>query len=153
MPSTKPPNSHLIFNFPGGVHYKLEVLDLSHNSLASVRNLHLDGLTALKELVLAHNHLISLPAHAFPASVTLTSLDLRSNRILNLHATTFKGLESLEELYLSRNRLSSFPKDVFQGLGAVSYLEINKNKLVEVAGLTFMGLENVKVFTSYVRSS
>ncbi len=50
---------------------------LSHNNISSVRHLGLGGLVALRELSLAGNGIISLPADAFAGAAMIRRLDLR----------------------------------------------------------------------------
>ncbi len=51
--------------------------DLSHNNISSVRHLGLGGLVALRELSLAGNGIISLPADSFAGAAMIRRLDLR----------------------------------------------------------------------------
>ncbi len=68
-------------------YYLLERLDLSSNEISSIRQISLDGLVSLRELRLAGNRIVSLPAGAFGgAGMLLRSLDLRNNKIVSLEA-------------------------------------------------------------------
>ena len=142
-------------------------LNLSDQSITTLKAGDFDGLSSLRSLSLAKNTLSSLPAGIFSGLSSMSSLDLRSNTLsslpdgvfselssmgrLNLSynsldslsANTFSGLSALTGLDLGNNQLSSLPADIFSGLSSMNWLSLSSNQLSSLPDALFSGLASL----------
>lgn len=84
---------------------KLQVLDLSGNSLGNINSTMFEGLNDLQRLNFSHTNITKFNFNAFEHPEKMISIDLSYNRLneLNLNLTT--NFEDLKELYLQENDL------------------------------------------------
>ena len=102
---------------------------LKNQSITSLKEGDLDGLTSLTDLDLRENDLTTLPAGVFKDLTSLTSLGLQDNDLKTLPLGTFDGLTSLTFLGLSNNDLKTLPTGIFDNLTALTRLWLNENDL------------------------
>ena len=119
-------------------------LDLSSESIASLKAGDFDGLTALKELDLSNNSLSSLSAGIFDRLTALKELDLSNNSLSSLSAGIFDRLTALKELDLSNNSLSSLSAGIFDGLTALEGLNLGNNSLSSLTADIFSKLTKLE---------
>lgn len=131
----------------------LEVLDLSHNLITTLKDSQLNALTKLKDLNLSNNRLIG--KNAVPIEITSSWRVLEK---LNLSCNWLKGElprailmigtdeNRLLELDLSYNYLSSIPSDFSFKLRSLKKLWLVANNLSKVPENVLQGSENIEIF-------
>ena len=115
-------------------------LDMSGESIGSLKSGDFAGLSNLISLVLPRNTFTTLPANVFSGLTSLTNLQLPTGALSSLDAQAFSGLTALKVLNLSDNDLDSLPGTVFSGLTALETLELNDNDLETLPAGLFSGL-------------
>ncbi|XP_041278331.1 transforming growth factor beta activator LRRC32-like isoform X1 [Onychostruthus taczanowskii] len=86
---------------------KVEVLDLSHNSLYNgMAEYFIKEAPALQYLSLADNSIIMISQKMFQGSPNLVEIDLQSNIIMEIEEGAFETLVSLSKLNLSKNSIT-----------------------------------------------
>ncbi|KAI8533899.1 hypothetical protein RHMOL_Rhmol10G0046400 [Rhododendron molle] len=114
-------------NFDGFL--KLEVLDLSHNSLSGTISLQMDGLASLKLLSLGYNQFTgSVPTH-LGKSMVLEKLGLYSNQFVGKIPEDIANYSNLIAIDLSYNNLSGSIPDRFKELPNLQVLDLSSNSL------------------------
>lgn len=108
-------------------------LDLSHNSIAELKEGDFEGLYRLETLRLAHNQLTSLQPGVFRNSSgsLLRHLDLSSNQLHALKQHYFLDLPGLEELLLFNNRITQVESSALAGLGSLRKAYLSHNRLTD----------------------
>lgn len=94
-------------------HRKIINIDVSHNSLESVRSNDFRGITDLEIINLSYNRIQRIGAGAFLALSKLASLDLSFNRISSFSGALFVNNNKLENLNVMGNPLTIFSFTVF----------------------------------------
>ncbi len=125
----------------------LQTINLRSNSLGSRLHSDLfDGLTSLEELSLQDNLLQAedLPEDLFDGLTSLQTLNLSDNVVASLPADLFDGLTSLESLDLDQNSLTSLPADLFDGLTSLENLDLDENSLASLPEDLFDGLTKLE---------
>ncbi|MGR3914825.1 MAG: fibronectin type III domain-containing protein [Gammaproteobacteria bacterium] len=97
------------------------------------------GLSALTELDLSQNLLVTLPQRVL-AIPTLTILNLSRNALRELQPHAFNETPALAELDLNRNHLSRLPANVFNNTPNLVKLNLNDNQLSALPGNVFAPL-------------
>ena len=104
-------------------------LEMSGESIASLKTGDFAGLTNVTSLGLGGNTFTTLPANVFSGLSSLQILTLSPGDLTSLDARAFSGLTLLENLDLVLNELGSLPDGVFSGLSALTSLNLNQNEL------------------------
>ena len=115
-------------------------LDMSGESIGSLKSGDFAGLTNLISLVLSRNTFTTLPANVFSGLSALGTLELPTGALSSIDAQAFSGLTALKILNLSDNDLDSLPGTVFSGLTALEKLELNDNDLTALPAGVFSDL-------------
>ena len=118
-------------------------LDMSFQSIASLKSGDFAGLTSLTALALGGNSFTMLPADVFSDLTALTHLPLNDNALESLPADVFSSLTALTVLNLQGNALESLPADVFSGLTALTTLDLDDNALESLPGTVFSSLTSL----------
>lgn len=105
----------------------IEILDLSHNSLAAFE-VNPKGMSSLEELYLNSNKITSISYISFAGLNELRELHLEFNNILTIHPKAFSPLKSLRILHLSDNRDLQVTGEVFSNLRVLVFLTMINNK-------------------------
>ena len=100
-------------------------LDMSGESIASLKAGDFAGLTGVRTLNLANNSFTTLPAGVFTGLTALTTLRLDHSELTSLPAGVFTGLTALTTLRLEKTQLPSLPAGVFTGLTALTTLRLD----------------------------
>ncbi|XP_074652811.1 uncharacterized protein LOC141907137 [Tubulanus polymorphus] len=111
---------------------KLEVLDLSHNSIDYLDELTFGAMKNLWKINLSFNNLRILENHIFPATLlSLSWLDLSHNGMTEILPYAFGELPKFRSLDLSHNQLQMNKQDskIFRGLGALESLSLQNNSM------------------------
>ncbi|ERL83536.1 slit homolog 1 protein-like [Dendroctonus ponderosae] len=111
----------------------LKDLQLSHNSLSSIKMGALQGLTNLTSLRLQHNLIDVIEDHAFLHLTTLVSLDLAHNRIVAVSGASLAHLSYLTELDLRHNFLRALTADLVLPLKSLKVLKLDDNDISIIA--------------------
>ncbi|XP_013805770.1 transforming growth factor beta activator LRRC32 isoform X2 [Apteryx mantelli] len=86
---------------------KVEILDLSHNSLYNgMAEYFIEQAPALQYLSLADNSIIMISQKMFQGSPSLLEIDLQSNIIMEIEEGAFETLANLSKLNLSMNSIT-----------------------------------------------
>jgi Leucine-rich repeat (LRR) protein len=145
---------------------RLEVLDLSNNTIRAVNRGALGRMHRLRQLDLAGNRLrafataavvspraplsrVSLASNRLstvPAALspTLETLCLEDNRIRDLHPDAFQGLLVLNYVNLARNRIATLPEGLFAVQGAMD-VDVTGNKRLQYVDRACFALDTAFV--------
>ncbi|XP_031629140.1 carboxypeptidase N subunit 2-like [Contarinia nasturtii] len=108
---------------------KLLHLDVSHNSMISIKTHSLNGLKALEILNASHNQIASIPSTALKDLTNLKHLDVSHNKLTLLLDNQFASLTSIESINLSYNEISSIQQFTFTDLKTLQTLNLSSNQL------------------------
>lgn len=125
----------------------LKDLQLSHNSLNSIKMGALQGLTNLTSLRLQHNLIDVIEDHAFLHLSSLVTLDLAHNRIVAVSGASLAHLNYLSELDLRHNFLRALTADLIQPLKSLKMLKLDDNDISIIAGDALKPSEVLKHLT------
>lgn len=129
-------------NVPENLPATFASMDLSHNSIASLRDDWLANIPHLHMLRLSHNRLKSLSAGAFRNATELRHLDLSSNRLQTVLVEIFQALFRLEELLLYNNFITYVDETAFTRLGNIRKIYLSWNNLTSFAFSSMQNLTN-----------
>ncbi len=118
----------------------LQTINLKSNWLPSLHKDLFDGLTSLEKIDLEDNLLDSVDEDLFDGLTSLQEIDLSDNVVPSLPADLFDGLTNLQVLRLDRNSLTALPEDVFDGLTNLRELHLDENSLAALPEDVFDGL-------------
>ena len=102
---------------------------------------------SLRRLDLSDNSIATLKPRGFVALSRLETLSLAGNRLSRLQGGTFASLASLRRLDLDNNYLQRFAGETFAGLGSLVYLGLDGNRLKEVESSWFRPLVALRVLS------
>ncbi|KRT83368.1 hypothetical protein AMK59_4321 [Oryctes borbonicus] len=115
----------------------VEIVELSHNRIRSIRQGDLSRYTNLKILYLDDNMIMNVDETAFEPMTALEILDMSSNSLVKIPPIFFQ-LPSLYKLYFSHNQYTNIVKDI-ENLKPITsplqYLELAFNNLTELPNL------------------
>ncbi|XP_008195540.1 leucine-rich repeat-containing protein 15 isoform X1 [Tribolium castaneum] len=111
----------------------LRDIQLSHNSLSSIKMGALQGLNKLTSLSLQHNQIDVLEDHAFSHLTSLVSLVLAHNRIVAVSGASLAHLNKLTDLDLRFNFLRALTADLILPLKSLKNLKLDDNDISMVA--------------------
>ncbi|XP_044740024.1 carboxypeptidase N subunit 2 [Chrysoperla carnea] len=121
----------------------LQILQLSHNAISSLKKGALKGFISLVTLMLHHNQIDVLEDHAFENLSNLTQLDLSHNRIVAVSGASLAHLHNLLDLDLSHNFLRAITADLILPLENLKSLNLDDNDISIIASDAFQ--PNVKL--------
>ena len=84
-------------------------LDLSDQSIKTLKPGDFDGMLSLRTLSLSNNDLTSLPSGIFDNLISLSELHLNNNNLTAIPHGLFEGLTQLRQLHLSANMVDPLP--------------------------------------------
>ncbi|XP_063001881.1 leucine-rich repeat and immunoglobulin-like domain-containing nogo receptor-interacting protein 4 [Elgaria multicarinata webbii] len=140
-------NSRNLTTVPGRIPPDSEFLDLSRNSLRTLRQGMFTRLEALKELDLSHNVISNIEHGAFNRLQKLMTLRLKGNRLKMVPEGVFMELPNLSVLDISTNQILLFLDRSFKDLSNLRRLETGENHLVFISGQAFSGLHHLQQLT------
>ncbi|XP_072706987.1 transforming growth factor beta activator LRRC32 isoform X1 [Ciconia boyciana] len=106
---------------------KVEILDLSHNSLYNgMAEYFIKQAPALRYLSLADNSIIMISHKMFQGSPSLVEIDLQSNIIMEIEEGAFETLVNLSKLNLSMNSITCISDF---NLRQLEILDLSKNSI------------------------
>lgn len=111
----------------------LRDLQMSHNTLSSIKMGALQGLLNLTSLRMQHNQIDVIEDHAFNNLQTLISLDLAHNRIVAVSGASLAHLDRLTDLDLRHNFLRALTADLVLPLKSLKSLKLDDNDISIVA--------------------
>ncbi|XP_033634745.1 toll-like receptor 6 [Asterias rubens] len=106
---------------------RLQLLDMSDNSIDRLAKHSFTGMTKLQRLLLDNNNITILAKGCMTDADRLRVLSLRNNGLHTVKSGTFHCLDNLEELYLSDNTLSSLPYGWLVGLSNLRLLDLRRS--------------------------
>ncbi|CAH1163355.1 unnamed protein product [Phaedon cochleariae] len=111
----------------------LRDLQLSHNSLSSIKMGALKGLSNLTSLRLSHNQIDVIEDNAFSHLTFLVILDLAHNRIVAVSGASLAHLNNLTDLDVRHNFLRALTADLIIPLKNLRNLNLDENDISIVA--------------------
>lgn len=111
----------------------LELLDLSHNTLAGLGQRQLGSQKVLRALNFSYNAIAQLDSHAFQGLGQLQVLDLRHNGLTAIEDGSLSELDNLVELDLSENAIERLSDQCFASLVRLRSLNLRANRLQQLA--------------------
>ena len=123
----------------------IQFLDLSSESIDSLKNGDFSGLTGLTRLYLNSNDLTELPEDLFSDLSSLENLRLNSNDLTQLPGGLFESLVNLQDLELDDNQLLGFQTGQFTGLSKLKTLWLSSNQLADLPSQVFAGLHDLRL--------
>ncbi|XP_037946593.1 leucine-rich repeats and immunoglobulin-like domains protein 3 [Teleopsis dalmanni] len=121
----------------------LKQLNLANNHIQHISHESLTLLPKLRVLDMTKNYLHKIEISYFPATNTLAHLILNSNEISTIDENAFENLSNILDLELNNNRLTMLPGGVFKNLSKMRKLSLNYNHL-EINWSTFKGLTSLQ---------
>ncbi|XP_044254150.1 insulin-like growth factor-binding protein complex acid labile subunit [Tribolium madens] len=126
-------HNKLTFIHSGSFGVNLELLDLSYNNLATIKEQVFANTENIRELILSHNQLREVPN--ISTMKNLQALALSNNEIRTIQVATFANLQDLRLIDLSHNKLVT----------ATPVLNLFVNKVYMWAiSLAFNNLKNIE---------
>ncbi|XP_074042528.1 uncharacterized protein [Leptinotarsa decemlineata] len=125
----------------------LRDLQLSHNTLSSIRMGALEGLANLTSLRLQHNQIDVIEDHAFSHTTQLIILDLAHNRIVAVSGSSLAHLNYLTDLDLRHNFLRALTADLILPLRSLKSLRLDDNDISIVSSDAFKPTTVLEHFT------
>ncbi|XP_012282990.1 protein artichoke [Orussus abietinus] len=115
---------------------KLRSIDLSHNHVHHIKGV-FSRLPELKELFLAENNILEIPAETFAGSTALSVVYLQQNAIRRIDGRGLATLGQLAQLHLSGNYIEKVPRDFLEHCENLSTLSLDGNYIRELEVGTF----------------
>ncbi|XP_033329204.2 uncharacterized protein LOC117221946 [Megalopta genalis] len=122
---------------------RLRSIDLSHNHIHYIRGV-FSKLPELKELFLAENNILEIPAETFAGSTSLSVVYLQQNAIRRIDARGLATLSQLAQLHLSGNYIENVPKDFLEPCENLSTLFLDGNNIRELEVDTFAKAKSLR---------
>ncbi|XP_069690594.1 toll-like receptor Tollo [Periplaneta americana] len=125
----------------------LEVLDLSANDIIVMPDNGLSSLRSLQKLYIQDNSLTSMADRALVGLTSLQILNSSSNLLVALPPELFQSSRDLKEIYLQNNSISVLAPGLLEGLDQLLVLDLSSNELTSnwVNRDTFSGLVRLVV--------
>lgn len=113
-------------------------LQMSHNKLDSFPVELVQERPYLKQLLLNHNKIPSIPGGALHENQDLIEIDLSHNRLTTLAITTFENNPKLETLWLDHNGLTSLEEGLLHKNTDLRIFSANGNKITYISPTFFL---------------
>ena len=128
---------------------RLQVLNLSSNSITTIPDNLFQRMTILEELDLSSNQLASFSMVWFgnQMMISMVALSLQNNQIEELPAEAFVNTPSLVDLNLEGNKLSEIQDGIFDSRTRLDTLLLSNNELTFVSEGIIPKLANVEKLT------
>ena len=118
---------------------KLQILDLSGNSIACIPNDTFENQNEIRLLNISENNVQALFSDSFKGLSSLTTLDLKNNEIMRIHRDALLPLASLRTMNMSFNNIQEVP----QLPVSLMVLDLRHNDVTSVEPNFFTGLVNL----------
>lgn len=125
---------HLFNYFP------LQTIDLKSTSLERLDKYDFVDVPHLTTLIVANNHLRTIPAKLFQFTPAIESVDLSRNQITVIDPQAFNRTQRIKFLSLSRNNLTEVSKTLFDTLPNLESLYLVGNSIKKIDPSTFVAL-------------
>ncbi|XP_043289270.1 protein artichoke-like [Venturia canescens] len=122
---------------------RLRTIELSHNHIHYIGGV-FSRLPKLRELYLAENNILEIPADAFVGSISLAVIDLQQNAIRRIDARGLSSLTQLGQLHLSNNYIETVPMEFLEHSENLSSLSLDGNKIRNLQAGTFVKLHQLR---------
>ncbi|GJQ85651.1 hypothetical protein Trydic_g20200 [Trypoxylus dichotomus] len=121
----------------------LKKLYLGNNLLQNLEDGTFDGLLNIEVLDLQGNNLVQLPPHIFNDLPELQAVNLRNNKLYVIKNQIFHNNKHLKMVDISNNQLRDLHKDIFQHCRELEAINASHNHLVSLP-FSVNGLEKLK---------
>lgn len=122
----------------------LQVLILDDNLISEVGCEDLSNTSALVELHLSYNRVVTLLQCSFQNLLDLQLLDLSNNLLWTVEGVFSRGPARLQLLDLSRNSVPLYEDGFFQALDQLEHLDVSSDKVARVTRGAFLGLSSLR---------
>ena len=116
---------------------RLEVLDLSFNSIGTLSSYVFRNVSSLQSLDMQSNSIWYIESNAFSGLTSVQLINLKNNKISFLPENIFKDMKALTSLYLDANALIYLDKDLFIASRSLTNLSLANNRLIDFNHSTF----------------
>jgi Leucine-rich repeat (LRR) protein len=123
----------------------LQTIDLSENSLITLRNGMFTGLSNLEELNLSLAKLKYVDSDIFSNLRSLKILNLGWNSLISFDETTLSNLVNLQSLLLFNNNIKNLSSNIFSSVGQLKELHLGDNELSNLDENIFTNLLNLVI--------
>ncbi len=123
----------------------VETIDMSSNSLSSIKNVTFLKNFCLTKLNFSSNNIEKIEPNSFYTLNLVTDLDFSQNLLTTLDDSTFHGLFSLTRLYLSSNLVQIIQDNLFEDLNNLIELELDQNPIIFIQDYSFTNLKYLKI--------
>lgn len=132
--------------FPDNVKKQMTTLSLSYNLISDVEPFELKEFAVLQMLNLSHNQIETIKKSTYSTLHSLKILDFTGNSINHIDDWAFYGTR-LKYLNLARNSLTQLTSNTFRGLNDLSILDLSENRLVKLSEDFGNYLPSLKILT------
>ncbi|KAM4046177.1 matrix-remodeling-associated protein 5 [Anomaloglossus baeobatrachus] len=127
----------------------VERINLGFNSIQSIPEHSLSGLSKLEMLLIHSNEIQNIPNGAFKDLSSLQVFKMSYNKLKVINSHTFHGLSGLTRLHVDHNKVEFIHPNAFNGLTALRLLHLEGNLLQQLHANTFCTFN----FLGYFRQS
>ncbi|XP_055304758.1 toll-like receptor 7 [Sitodiplosis mosellana] len=107
----------------------LNMLNISHIGIETIRASDLRNVQRLNMLVASHNRLHHIPVDLFISKPELFIVDLSFNQITQLDPSVFDSVQNLMMLFLSTNLIEELHAQTFSNLHLLELLDLSNNRI------------------------
>lgn len=112
------------------VHYSnLNILDISHTDIETIRGSDLKNLHRMYMFSASHNRLSHIPVDLFNDTPELFIVDFSFNQIARLDPSVFASAQKLSFLFLSSNLIEELHVPIFSNLRKLVLLDLSNNRI------------------------
>ncbi|XP_076836053.1 toll-like receptor 22 [Brachyhypopomus gauderio] len=148
------------FKVPSEIPNKVRYLDISFNSISSIKTSEFDDVWNLRHLNLSDNNISWIQEGTSEHFPNLTNLNLANNKFKSVSRGLLQGLAKLHMLRLDGNRIEEIEQFSFSTLLNLKVLNLTKNNLKHIDSFKpvlsspvleelFIGCNNLHTFNSY----
>ncbi|XP_038061577.1 leucine-rich repeat-containing G-protein coupled receptor 4-like isoform X2 [Patiria miniata] len=119
-------------------------LEIGLKNLENIESGFFEGLTNLKNLMVASSKVTNLESGAFRSLEKLQYLKLHNNSLTRLQSDIFADVPNLVELELSYNKLAELDRDAFQKQTKLEKLNLEENQLTSLPSGLFRNLHHLQ---------
>lgn len=144
---------------PSQIPDQVRYLDISFNSISTIRVKDFKNLWNLRHLNLSDSHISWIEEGTTKGFPNLVNLNLANNKLTTVSGGLLHGLTNLQVLRLDGNKIRTIDQDAFNTLGNLTVLNLTRNHLQQIVNLRpvlsapmleelFIGRNNFEVFSS-----
>ena len=125
----------------------LEKLDMSQNSVRTLRDGVFTGLGSLTSLHIDNNIITTINDGTFKSTAFLELLNLNKNKLKVLNSGMFQGLQLIQEIHLSSNQITDIASNTFQAMWTLRGIYLDSNHISTLDKAVFVNVTNLKILS------